>query len=164
MSLKAILRRCQHGKWIIQFITPIHYNHTAHTIKTTATHKMLEYNLGRRKPALFENWDLNIYLKYNERFHFLERVCAKPWLKVRASQLGYMKHLTEMIFSCLFFSSDSGDDCTLIETKLTAFFKMNPKQCLENWGHETSTCSRWANNRVLLERTGFITKIELDIF
>ena len=141
-------------------ITPRHRTHDQNHRNT----QNAGINLGRRNPVLFENWDLNIYLKYNERFHFLERVCAKPWLKVRASQLGYMKHLTEMIFSCIFFSSDSGDDCTLIETKLMAFFKMNPKQCLENWGHETSTCSRWANNRVLLERTGFMTKIELDIF
>ena len=58
MSLKAILRRCQHGKWIIQFITAIHYNHTAtpHTRSKPPQHtsKMLEYNLGR-KPVLFES-------------------------------------------------------------------------------------------------------------
>ena len=53
---------------------------------------------------------------------------------------------------------------TLIETKLTAFFKMNPKQCFENWGQETSTCSRPENSLVLLERTGFMTKSSNNAF
>ena len=50
---------------------------------------------------------------------------------------------------------------TFMETRLTEFFKMKPKQCFENWGQETSTCSSWANNLVLLDLTGFITEIKL---
>ena len=53
---------------------------------------------------------------------------------------------------------------TLIETKLTAFFKINPKQCLENCGQETSTCSKLENSLVLLERTGFMTESSINAF
>ena len=41
---------------------------------------------------------------------------------------------------------------------------MNPKQCFENWGQETSTCSRPENSLVLLERTGFMTKSSNNAF
>ena len=61
------------------------------------------------------------------------------------------------------FLTDLHDHFTLIETRLTAFFRINPKHCLENWGQETSTCSSCENSLDFMLRTWLTTKIKMLI-